>query len=361
MTSEVSVPRKPDASGNVRRHRLFLAVTLLAATLCGLALAEAAVRLAGIRAEPIFPRINPDEPTTNVPDPVLGWRAKPGNYHYAGYTPEAAPITLTIWPDGSRATAPRRVPRDRQIVLIGDSFTQGWAVSDDETFAWKLQARRPEVEVVDLGTAGYNGVQSLLRLQEHIATRPRPPDVVVYGLNDDQERRNVAEAEWLGLLAMSPNREMIRLPYALLDGDGALVLHPPEAAPSFPLRERFAVVSLLESAFFKLVTRARPPQRRAVTERLLERMAHEVTARGGRFLVAFLWGPAEFEAHYAAFARSAHIGFVGCRLQGGEFGELVVPGEGHPNGAAHSQWADCLERAIAAPEHVGAREARPPS
>lgn len=329
-----------------RQQRLLLGLTVCVSVVLGLVLAEILVRIVGNHPVLVEPRRHPGEPTTNLPDPVLGWRAKPGNYRYPGYTPEAPPITLTIWPDGARATGPRLVPRDRRVVLIGDSFTQGWAVSDDETFGWKLQARLPAVEIVNLGTPGYNGVQALLRLEEHLNHRPQAPDVVVYGLNDDQERRNVAEATWLGVLAISPNREMIRLPYALLASDGRLVLHPPEGFPLWPLREHFALVALLENATFKLATRGRPAQQRAVTERLLERMDRVVATRGGRFLVALLAGPLELATHYADYTRSAGLAFVDCRLHGGAYGEFIVAGEGHPNGRAHTLWSECLGRAL---------------
>ena len=325
----------------VLRRRLLLAITLCCSVVLGLVMVEVLLRLAGRHPFPEFQPGRSDLPTTNVPDPVLGWRAKPGTYRYPGYTADAPPITLTLWPDGSRATSAERIERSRQVVLIGDSFTQGWAISDDETYGWQLQARFPAVEFVNYGTAGYNGVQALLRLQEYFAAHPHPPELVIYGFNDDQERRNVGEGSWLGLLAIAAQREMVRLPYCSLDGHGGLVFHPPEGYPMWPLRHRLALVPLLERAAFRVATHGRTQQKRAATERLIERMSSIVREHGSRLLVVLLFDEPDVGAHYTAYLDAHGIAALDCRIPG-PWGALMVPGEGHPNGLANTKWAECL-------------------
>lgn len=332
------------ASTPSRHQHLVLGVTLCCALVVGLGMAELLLRVAGRR--PVEPLGRTNEPTTNVPDPVLGWRMKPGSYRYPGYTNDAPPITLTIWPDGSRATRAQQTEQRRRIVLIGDSFTQGWAVSDDDTYAWKLQARFPAVEVVNYGTGGYNGVQALLRLEEHLQARPHPPDWVVYGFNEDQERRNVADPSWVGLLGIAPHRETVRLPYALLDGHGGLRIYPPEGYPIWPLRQRLALVPLLEQVVFKLGTRHRTEQQRPVTELLFDRMQEVVRERGSHLLVVLLAAPPDVGNHYVAHLATRGITFVDCRYP--VTPELIVAGEGHPNGIAHTRWAECIGRFLEA-------------
>ena len=70
------------------------------------------------------------------PDPDLGWRSKEGRYVFG-----TTPIRMTFWPDHTRATAAAPVRADAAVVVLGCSFVQGWALSDEETFAWKLQER----------------------------------------------------------------------------------------------------------------------------------------------------------------------------------------------------------------------------
>ena len=51
-------------------------------------------------------------------------------------------------------------------MLLGDSFVEGWYVSDDQTVAAQLAARlgRP---VANLGVAGYGALQALRVLRSH--------------------------------------------------------------------------------------------------------------------------------------------------------------------------------------------------
>ena len=44
-----------------------------------------------------------------------------GTFTYPGHTPGAAPITVTGWLDGARATTARNEPRpDGEVVVVGD-------------------------------------------------------------------------------------------------------------------------------------------------------------------------------------------------------------------------------------------------
>jgi lysophospholipase L1-like esterase len=77
-----------------------------------------------------------------------------------------------------------------RVVCLGDSFTFGWGVEDDETFPVQLErllteARgEPDADVINCGLPGYNTWQEH-RIYEKLV-HPMAPDVVVIGwyLND---------------------------------------------------------------------------------------------------------------------------------------------------------------------------------
>jgi lysophospholipase L1-like esterase len=281
-------------------------------------------------------------------DPVLGWRTQPAAYVYPGYVRGAPDIRMTIWPDGSRATAPAAAPGPARVLLVGDSLTHGWAVSDDETFAWKLQARWPEVGFRNYGAGGYGTYQTLLLLEEILA-RPGPgPRLVVYDLIDDHERRNVADFHWLKVMSDFRSRGTAAVPSALLRQDGTLERHPPETFAEWPLRGRLATVAALEDAYMWARTRNRQAQQRAVTEVLLRELDALASRHGARLLVVLLTNVPEGRAHYGRFLADAGIRFVDCGRPSGL--HMMVPGEGHPNGEMHSIWADCIAAAIG--EHL---------
>lgn len=313
------------------------AVLLAISLALSLAVAEGIARWTGARPWPSSAPAT--EPAVYEFDALLGWKSRPGA-HLFPTTASHGPLRFTIWPDGSRATGPRAIERATRVVLVGDSFTQGYEVSDEETFAWKLQQQFPAASFRNYGTGGYSTYQSLLRIKLALKGMRSGSTLVLYGLTDYQELRNVGDLSWLIGLSLASYRGHVYVPYCLLGPDGRLVRHPPERYPPWPFRETSAIVNTLEMRYFVFKTRARQQQVRPVTERLLASMAH---ASGGRDaqLVVLLLGTATSHAHYARFLAARGIAFIDCDFPATP--DLLVGGiGGHPNGELHTRWADCI-------------------
>ena len=74
------------------------------------------------------------------------------------------------------------------MVIVGDSYTFGEGVQDDETFSAGLERLIDNSDVLNLGVHGYGTDQQLLRLQiDGLAYRP---NVVVLGYYEDDIARN---------------------------------------------------------------------------------------------------------------------------------------------------------------------------
>jgi len=67
----------------------------------------------------------------------------------------------------------------KRIVVLGDSFTFGDEVSDNETYAHYLETLLPDTEVMNLGVGGYGHDQILLYLEEEGVKYH--PDIVLLG------------------------------------------------------------------------------------------------------------------------------------------------------------------------------------
>jgi hypothetical protein len=104
------------------------------ATLGGGVLVEVFLRL-GAGIQPWQSHAPAGEPVIHEPDSVLGWRNRPGEYIFPLTTVARGPVTMHFRSDGSRVTGLTRPQKTLRVVLLGCSLTQGWTLSDDETYA----------------------------------------------------------------------------------------------------------------------------------------------------------------------------------------------------------------------------------
>ena len=304
---------------------------------------EVALRWNGYRPWQ-FARVDLNEPTIYVPDPVVGWKPKPGRYVFPPYSRGAAPTHVTILPDGARSTGMASGGDGMKLFFVGASFTQGWAVSDHETYAWKVQERFPELAIHNYAIGAYGTFQSLLSLEKLLADSPRP-DWVVYDLDDVLEERNVAAPRWLRQVALFSKRAVARVPYCTLRENGELARHPPEQYPAWPLREHLAIVATAERIYAERRGKARSLQQRDVTKKLLLEMKKLVESNGVRFTIVLInFFDTRVKAEYAAFLQSNGIDFVDCAFP--LTPDMQVQGEGHANGKMHTRWANCIAEAI---------------
>ncbi len=213
------VARRADPSRHLGM-RLAAAQTALLVTLLGVDLSFAALRNAHADA-PSLDDARYSDATTWIGEvyPPLYWHAegfrlaKP-NYrfsatHYGdGYVPAllASPtlrdqvlalktITMSIDGHGFRATT---APRDARVFALGDSFTFGWGVGDDETWP-ALLAQRLGEPVYNLGVHDSSPLEEVVRLKHLLRTQPeefRPRQVVwlLFEGNDLEDCRPIVPA-----------------------------------------------------------------------------------------------------------------------------------------------------------------------
>ncbi|QDV06587.1 hypothetical protein Poly30_20970 [Planctomycetes bacterium Poly30] len=145
------------------------------------------------------------------------WRIDPGTGHLYSMHPGAARVnrvseepdawtwSYTIGDDGLRAdpmgdsteTSTETPTGALDIIVIGDSYTFGWGVEDDETFPVLLAQRLKEgeglsnVRVKNAGVSGFNTMQEASFLESR--WEEWQPDVVVLGfvMNDAEPPRLV--------------------------------------------------------------------------------------------------------------------------------------------------------------------------
>lgn len=152
-------------------------------------------------------------------DADLGWRLVP-DYAREGIRTNARGLRA------DRSYAPGRSPGRRRIVLLGDSFTFGAHVANDETFAHFIEREElPGWEVPNLAVNGYGTDQALLAYE--LRGADLAADIVVMGFYVRDYTRNRLRFK------------VYAKPYFVPDGDGLqLVGHP--VSPPETLLEAYA-------------------------------------------------------------------------------------------------------------------------
>jgi len=164
-------------------HRAKLLPTLLVClgVLAGLVLAESFLRFQKHRIR----SSEYQDPGLLAYDSLLGWKLTPG---WKGVHKHLDfQVSYTVNPYGFRGDFSREPGGGgRRIAVVGDSFTFGFGVEDDETFVHLLNERSPTGHLfLNFGIPGYSTDQEYLLIRERL---PRfSPDVillVVYPGND---------------------------------------------------------------------------------------------------------------------------------------------------------------------------------
>jgi len=236
-------------------------------------------------------------------DPLLGWRKVPGGggrHHTAEYEVEERFNSEGLrGPEFPIAKPPGRT----RILLLGDSFVEGYTVAFEKTVG-EVLARETGAEVINGGTGGYSTDQELLFFERDGSRYAPDVTILFFYVNDITGNR--LERYWRGAK-----------PRFRIAPGGALervnpVLPPPGTGRDFNewlekhshlfrlaadvgrrLRDREATAPP-----FRVYRTRRDPgieEAWALTVRLLEELDRRVRASGSRFLVVLV--PPVFRVH----------------------------------------------------------------
>lgn len=119
-------------------------------------------------------------------DPRLGWTSRPGEFE--------AEWRWSVDRDGFRRSGGSPSALRRPILTVGDSFTFGDEVADDETWAAHLEAILDR-RVLNAGAGAYGLDQAFLRA-EGLLERHQPSLVILAFISDDVNRTEFSFYSW---------------------------------------------------------------------------------------------------------------------------------------------------------------------
>ena len=220
---------------------------------------------------------------------------------------------------------------------MGGSFAQGWAVSDEETFAWRLQERLPSFQVLNLATGAYGSCQNLWALERYFGSGGRA-EVVLYGYHWHHQYRNVAGHGWVKHMA-SVNSDLLSIPFCDTGDDGSLVRRPLERYPSWPARTHSALVAFAADQYSRWMRRGRRDRAAAVLRQSILEMRRLAAEHAASFyLVPLTVVPTQFES-LTTYLDENDIAHLDCL-------KPIPPNrrapDGHPGAGMHAEWSNCI-------------------
>ena len=123
-------------------------------------------------------------------DPYKGWIPKPNLRDVNAYNDKI----LNTNSKGLRGKKDFPYAKNRErlrILILGDSFTFGDEVSDNETYSHYLQEMLPDTEVINMGVHGYGHDQMLMLFKEEGVKYQ--PDIVILGFLPLDMSRNLLD------------------------------------------------------------------------------------------------------------------------------------------------------------------------
>jgi len=238
--------------------------------------------------------------------PLRGWAVMP---NVTNMTPFGKGKVVNSNANGLRGTTQysyARTPGKQRILVLGDSFTFGTDVSDNETYSHYLEAALPNTEVLNLGVQGYGQDQMLLYLQEEGVKYH--PDIVILGFAFMDTYRNL----WKFFAFAKPKFELTPDSLKLTD---VPVPSPEQVLAEEPYRSKAVdlAVILREKIRWSLGTNER--QAKKLTRPILDEIVS--TTRGIGAVPVFVYLPAYEEVDNLSDSMSDHEQYLNdyCRVQ----------------------------------------------
>jgi hypothetical protein len=123
----------------------------------------------------------------DIYDPTKGWISKTNLRNVAAFKGKFLNTNYEGFRGKVDYSHDKR-PGKTRILILGDSFTFGDEVGDDETYSYYLQGMMPDAEIINMGVHGYGHDQMLILFKE--SGIKYKPDIVILGFVIDDIQRN---------------------------------------------------------------------------------------------------------------------------------------------------------------------------
>jgi len=218
----------------------------------------------------------------DIYDPTKGWISKQNLRGMKAFDNKVL-NTNSRGLRGEKEFSYSKHPNKARILILGDSFTFGDEVSDDETYPYYLQKMIPTAEIINMGVHGYGHDQMLILLKEEGIKYQ--PDIVILGFMQIDMHRNLLQF-----------RDYAK-PRFILDNDKLTIAGSPVPRPEDILNGDWARPRLYDVwLFFRhkelVISGLYAKQMKEVTKRLLDELVVTIEKVGAIPIFVYIttWG-----------------------------------------------------------------------
>jgi hypothetical protein len=287
-------------------------------------------------------------------DKVLGWRLVPGEFLFEGVSPGARQTRARVLLAGNRATFSEEFvttsnPKGK-IIFLGDSFTFGHGLNDEETYPWLVQQKLAEYTVKNFAVPGYGACQVYLELLELLQSGELNGATIIYGMSEFHETRNIPDRRTAWQFAAISTTKTYKAPGCFLDSEGQVVNSParPYFDPLPQLTENFSVGRRFVHFFYSILDRSTASLRRPLSFALLNKINEISLQHGQSFVVLLQRFQPKAQNEYEIFLQKNGIRFIDGSHPKQWAPEMQLAGDGHPNVAMNLYWGELVARFISA-------------
>ncbi len=213
--------------------------------------AEVALRVAGYKPWQIENVDVAVEPKGNffTKDSELGYKHLPGKFKVTlngNYSFNATHLNNSLRITHPLNTYNQSSTNKPEIWILGCSFTYGWSLNDHETYAWLLQSKLPQYEIVNFGVNGYGTLHSFIQFKEALKQGNKPKIAVIAYAGFHDRRNTLLRARRKQMSAWNKLGILLQ-PDARLDGKNNFTYSMTKLEyDEWPLMRVSALVNFLE-------------------------------------------------------------------------------------------------------------------
>ncbi len=279
-----------------------------------------------------------------IGDKECGWVLEPGPQQSF----EDPSVYENILPNGMRrARKEEHTGRPYRVLMIGDSYTFGVGVRDEDTYVWKLNELMPNVEFDNGAVGGYGPHQALMLLRRLIQRKRY--DLVIYAAIPDHLNRCTMPNVRVQKFETNEKRNhsfstLVTVPFVELVEGFRFVDHP-QTLVDVPFSRHVVLSNFLSSYLTARYVRSFPVPTDAVKDvifaEIINRQAMVSAAYGCPYLLVVL-NPFPYPTQML----SSHVCYcdVSCELRDDD--RVLGNPKFHPNGKIHTYWAKKIAESL---------------